>query len=122
MLGKIHPRFNTPHWALVSNMVLGIIALFTGRTGDIITISVFGAICLYIFSCLSILRLRKTEPDMPRPFHVPFYPVLPLIALTIASVALVAMTYYNFQLAIIYFAVIAVAFVLYRLFNSTDKK
>ncbi len=122
VLGKIHPRFNTPHWALVSNMVLGIIALFTGRTGDIITISVFGAICLYIFSCLSILRLRKTEPDMPRPFHVPFYPVLPLIALTIASVALVAMTYYNFQLAIIYFAVIAVAFVLYRLFNSTDKK
>jgi ethanolamine permease len=122
VLGKIHPRFHTPHWALVSNMVLGIIALFTGRTGDIITISVFGAICLYIVSCLSIIKLRKTEPDMPRPFHVPFYPVLPLIALTIASVALVAMIYYNFQLAIIYFAVIAVAFVLYRLFNSTDKK
>ncbi len=121
VLGKIHPRFHTPHWALVSNMVLGIIALFTGRTGDIITISVFGAICLYIFSCLSIIRLRKTEPDMPRPFHVPFYPVLPLIALTIASVALVAMTYYNFQLALIYFAVIAVAFVLYKLFHSTDK-
>ncbi len=122
VLGKIHPRFHTPHWALVSNMVLGIIALFTGRTGDIITISVFGAICLYIVSCLSIIKLRKTEPDMQRPFHVPFYPVLPLIALTIASVALVAMIYYNFQLAIIYFAVIAVAFVLYRLFNSTDKK
>ncbi len=121
VLGKIHPRFHTPHWALVSNMVIGIIALFTGRTGDIITISVFGAICLYIFSCLSIMRLRKTEPDMPRPFHVPFYPVLPLIALTIASVALVAMTYYNFQLALIYFAVIAVAFVLYKLFHSTDK-
>ncbi len=121
VLGKIHPRFHTPHWALVSNMVLGIVALFTGRSGDIITISVFGAICLYIFSCLSIIRLRKTEPDMPRPFHVPFYPVLPLIALTIASVALVAMTYYNFQLAIIYFAVIAVAFVLYKLFHSTDK-
>ncbi len=122
MLGRIHPRFHTPHWALVANMVLGIAALFTGRTGDIITISVFGAICLYIVSCLSIIRLRQTEPDMHRPFHVPFYPVLPLIALTIASVALVAMTYYNFQLAIIYFAVIAVAFVLYKMFNSSDKK
>ena len=72
VLGKIHPRFHTPHWALVSNMVLGIIALFTGRTGDIITISVFGAICLYIVSCLSIIKLRKTEPDMQRPFHVDF--------------------------------------------------
>lgn len=122
VLGKIHPRFHTPHWALVANMVLGIAALFTGRTGDIITISVFGAICLYIVSCLSIIRLRQSEPDMHRPFHVPFYPLFPLIALTIASVALVAMTYYNFQLAIIYFAVIALAFVLYKLFNSSDKK
>lgn len=120
VLGKIHPKFHTPHWALVGNMFIGIAALFTGRTGDIITISVFGAICLYIVSCLSILRLRKTEPDMPRPFRVPLYPVLPLIALTIASVALVAMIYYNFQLALIYFAVIAVAFVLYRLFHSSE--
>ena len=122
IFGRIHPRFQTPHWALVLNLVLGIATLLTGKSEDIITISVFGAVCLYIFSSLSVMKLRKTEPDMPRPFHVPFYPVLPIIALTIASVALVAMTYYNFQLAIIYFAVIAIAFVLYRLFNSTDKK
>lgn len=121
VLGEVHPKFNTPHWALVANMVLGIFALFTKRTGDIITISVFGAITLYIFSCLAIIRLRKTEPDMPRPFRTPFYPVVPIIALTIASVALVAMSYFNIKLAIIYFAVITFAFVLYKLFNSSDK-
>jgi ethanolamine permease len=121
VLGEVHPKFNTPHWALVANMVLGIFALFTKRTGDIITLSVFGAITLYIFSCLAIIRLRKTEPDMPRPFRTPFYPVVPLIALTIASVALVAMSYFNSKLAIIYFAVITFAFVLYKLFNSSDK-
>ena len=121
VLGEVHPKFNTPHWALVANMVLGIFALFTKRTGDIITLSVFGAITLYIFSCLAIIRLRKTEPDMPRPFRTPFYPVVPIIALTIASVALVAMSYFNIKLAIIYFAVITFAFVLYKLFNSSDK-
>jgi ethanolamine permease len=121
VLGEVHPKFNTPHWALVANMVLGIFALFTKRTGDIITLSVFGAITLYIFSCLAIIRLRKTEPDMPRPFRTPFYPVVPIIALTIASVALVAMSYFNSKLAIIYFAVITFAFVLYKLFNSSDK-
>ena len=121
VLGEVHPKFNTPHWALVANMVLGIFALFTKRTGDIITLSVFGAITLYIFSCLAIIRLRKTEPDMPRPFRTPFYPIVPIIALTIASVALVAMSYFNSKLAIIYFAVITFAFVLYKLFNSSDK-
>ena len=121
VLGEVHPKFNTPHWALVANMVLGIFALFTKRTGDIITLSVFGAITLYIFSCLAIIRLRKSEPDMPRPFRTPFYPIVPIIALTIASVALVAMSYFNSKLAIIYFAVITFAFVLYKLFNSSDK-
>lgn len=122
LLGKIHPRFHTPHWALVFNMVIGIAALFTGRTGDIITISVFGAICLYIFSCFSIMQLRKTEPDMPRPFRVPFYPLFPLIALSIATVALVAMTYYNLMLAGIFFSVLAVSFILYRLFHTAETK
>lgn len=115
VLGKVHPKFSTPHWALVFNMVIGIIALFSGRTGDIITISVFGAICLYIFSCFSILRLRKTEPQLERPFRVPFYPLFPLIALSIATIALVAMTYYNPQLALIYFGALAVTFVVYKL-------
>lgn len=121
VLGKIHPRFHTPHWALVFNMLVGIVALFTGRTGEIITISVFGALCLYIFSCFSILQLRKTEPEMHRPFKVPFYPLFPLIALSIALVALVAMAYYNLLLSAIFFGVLALSFVLYRLFHSPVK-
>ena len=114
VFGKIHPRFQTPHWALVLNLVLGIATLFTGKSEDIITISVFGAICLYIFSCFAVLRLRKTEPNMERPFRVPLYPLFPLIALVIALIALVAMTYYNFYLALIYFGVIMLSFVLYK--------
>jgi ethanolamine permease len=120
IFGKVHSRFKTPHWALILNLVIGIGTLFTGQSEQIITISVFGAICLYIFSCLSIMKLRKTEPDMPRPFRVPFYPVFPLIALSIALVALVAMTYYNLMLAGIFFGVLAVAFVLYRLFHIAE--
>lgn len=122
VLGKIHPKFSTPHWALVFNMVIGIIALFTGRTGDIITISVFGALCLYIFSCFSILRLRKTEPNLERPFRVPFYPVFPLIALSIAAIALVAMTCYNPLLAAIYFGTLAITFVVYKLTHKPTEQ
>ena len=52
---------------------------------------------------------------MERPFRVPFYPLFPLIALVIATVALIAMTYYNFTLALIYFGVILISFVIYKL-------
>jgi len=85
-LGKIHSRFRTPSNALLVNMVIGIIALLTGKTSQIITISVFGALTLYIVSMIALLQLRKKEPQLERPFKVPMYPFFPVIALIIAVV------------------------------------
>ena len=70
--GKVHPKFKTPANALGVNMIIGIFALLTGKTGDIIILSVFGALVLYIGAMVSLLRLRKTAPDMPRPFRFRF--------------------------------------------------
>ncbi|MDQ6609925.1 MAG: ethanolamine permease, partial [Bacteroidota bacterium] len=86
-LGKIHPKFKTPANALLANMTVGIIALLTGKTAEIITISVFGALTLYIFSMISLLRLRRGEPQLERPFKVPLYPLLPVVALAISVVS-----------------------------------
>ena len=115
ILGKIHPRFQTPANALLFNMLIGIIALFTGKTSEIITISVFGALTLYIFSMIALLRLRKKEPRLARPFKVPFYPLLPLTALTIAIISFVAMAVYNVKLTLIYFLIMASCYVVFKL-------
>jgi ethanolamine permease len=111
IFGKIHPKFKTPANALVLNMVIGIIALFTGKTGDIITIACFGAIVLYVFAMIAVLVLRKKEPALERPFRVPMYPVFPIVALAIALVSLVAMISLNIKLAIIFFAILALAYI-----------
>lgn len=113
-LGFVHPRFRTPANALMLNMIIGFIALFTGRTGDIITLSVFGALTLYIVSMVAHLRLRTKEPDLARPFRVPLYPYFPLVALIISFVALVALSVYNLKLAIIYFALLGTCYMLFR--------
>ena len=114
-LGEVQEKFKTPAKALVFNMGIGIIALYTGKTGDIITIACFGALSLYIISMVSMLALRRKEPDLERPFKVPFYPFSPIIALIIAAVAFVAMTVYNLKLAGIYFAILAVSFLWFKL-------
>ena len=111
IFGRIHPKFQTPANALLLNMGIGIIALFTGKTGDIITIACFGAILLYIFAMVSVLVLRKKEPGLVRPFRVPLYPLFPLTALLIAAVSMVAMTTLNIKLAGIFFAIIALAYI-----------
>ncbi|MEQ9438926.1 MAG: ethanolamine permease [Cyclobacteriaceae bacterium] len=120
-LGKVHPRFKTPATALIVNMGVGIVALLTGKTGEIITIACFGAISLYIISMISLFVLRKNEPDLERPFRVPLYPLFPAIALIIATVALVAMTIYNPIVALIYFGIMMAAYAYFYFFVPQNK-
>lgn len=115
-LGKIHPKFRTPSNALMINMLIGIIALLTGRTAEIITISVFGAITLYIISMIALLRLRRTEPQLERPFKVPMYPAFPVVALIIAIVSFAAMVRYNIELAGIYLLILGICYAAFKLF------
>ncbi len=111
IFGKVHTRFRTPANALVINMFVGILALLTGKTAEIITIACFGALSLYVLSMLSVIALRKKEPLMTRPFRVPFYPYSPIIALVIAFVSLIAMTTLNTRLALIYFGILALSYI-----------
>ena len=110
IFGRVHSSFKTPANALVANMVVGIIALLTGKTGDIIIMACFGALSLYIISMISVMVLRKNEPGLERPFKTPFYPYTPVIALIVASTALVAMITLYLTLALVYFGIIGVTY------------
>ncbi len=96
-------------------MVIGVIALLTGKTAEIITISVFGALTLYIFSMITLILLRRKQPHLERPFKAPFYPALPVIALIIGLISFVAMTIYNFKLAIIYFIIMGICYLIFKM-------
>jgi ethanolamine permease len=117
-LERIHPKFKTPANALVFNMVIGIGALLTEKTAEIITISVFGALTLYAVSMVSVLRLRKTEPNLERPFKVPLYPLLPILALVIALVSIIAMIYYNHLLGGIYLGILISSLIAFSFFDK----
>ena len=117
-IGEIHPKFKSPVNALVLNMVIGILALFTGKTGDIITVATFGALAMYILSLFSFFALRKNEPEMERPFKTPFYPWFPAIALFIAIVAFGAVSFYNLHLFQIFLALILGGFGVFVVLKS----
>ncbi|MCV9388433.1 ethanolamine permease [Reichenbachiella ulvae] len=121
-VGKVHPKTQTPVNALIANMLIGIIALLTGKTGEIITIACFGALTLYIVSMVAFFALRKKRADLERPFRVPMFPYFPAIALVIAVVAMIAMSIYNVQLMFIYWGIVAVGYVSFRWYhrNAAD--
>ncbi len=99
VLGRIHPKTHTPIVALSANLVVGIIAILSGKTGEIITLAAFGAIGLYVISMVSLFVLRTKEPELDRPFKAVAYPVLPGITLAIAALSGVAMAVTNAAIA-----------------------
>jgi ethanolamine permease len=71
---------------------------------------------------VAMLRLRKKEPGLERPFKVPMYPAFPVIALIIAVVSFAAMTIYNMKLALIYFLLIGICYGCFKLFKTEPRK
>jgi ethanolamine permease len=116
---KLHPRFKTPHRAILAGGAIGIAAIYSDElikiggntlTANIVTMSVFGAILMYIISMLSLFQLRRAEPLMVRPFRAPFYPIFPAFALLGAGVCMATMIYYNALIFGIFLGFLAIGY------------
>lgn len=109
VVGKLSAR-GTPTPALLVNLVLGCAALATGKTADIITLSVLGALVLYGVSTLALLSLRRRLPDLARPYLTPLYPVTPIVALCGIALSLVAVVVSNPRMSALFALLVALAY------------
>ena len=78
---KIHPKFKTPAlltWTVGLLAVVGILTLNLDVAAELCN---YGTFTSFIIVCVAVLILRKTDPDRPRPFKVPFSPVVPSLGI-----------------------------------------
>jgi ethanolamine permease len=118
VLATLHPRFRTPWMATLAGGAVGIAAIYSDSlisvgglslTASIVTMSVFGALVMYLMSMASLFRLRAKEPHTLRTYRAPLYPYAPAFALGMAVIALIAIVYYNPLIFAIFSGVMAVA-------------
>lgn len=86
--GRVHPRFGTPHVAIAIMIVWSLVLLFAtrGDLGDLLSGVVFADWIFFGLGGASVLTLRRTMPDAPRPYRAWGYPVMPLL-FVVAAVA-----------------------------------
>jgi ethanolamine permease len=90
-------------------------------------IAVFGALTLYVLAAAAVIKLRISEPALDRPYRTPFYPVTPIIALVLSLFVLsllciAAMVWKYPKLAVVYAAIVAGAWLLFRVFVPKERR
>jgi amino acid transporter len=73
----IHPKFRTPGRSLIFQGILASLMALTGTFEELTNLFIFGAWIFYAFAVVALFRMRKTEPDLPRPYRCWGYPWVP---------------------------------------------
>ena len=88
--GTVNRRFGTPLAALVIQGILACLLTLSGTYDQLFTYVVFASWVFYAMSCGAVIILRKTAPELPRPYKTWGYPVVPLVFI---HFALILVTY-----------------------------
>lgn len=90
-LGRVHPRWSTPHAAILIQAAMAILLVVALRDFDAIT-TYFVVVewSALLFAVAAVMVLRARLPAAPRPFRTPGYPWVPLLFLVGTLAGLVA--------------------------------
>ncbi len=84
-MGRLHPRYRTPHVSLVALSALGIVFALSGTFDQLYTYVMFMQVVSYAATVIGLFVLRRTRPDVPRPYRCTGYPYLPALYVLFAG-------------------------------------
>jgi APA family basic amino acid/polyamine antiporter len=109
---RIHTKYRTPH---LTTLITGGIVMFAsgftsiGVLGELVSI---GTLFAFVIVSLGVIVLRKTRPDLERPFKTPLVPALPIASALVSFALMLALPWPTWERLIVWMVVgLAVYFV-----------
>ncbi len=110
-----------PEWALWAQCVMASILCLSGRYNELLDMIAFVVVLFYAVTILGIFRLRKTRPDIERPYKAFGYPVLPVIYIILALVFCVFLIKMKTMYAGIGLGIVLAGIPIYYMINRKEK-
>ncbi|HTD74401.1 MAG TPA: amino acid permease [Steroidobacteraceae bacterium] len=101
---RVHARFRTPYWGTV------ICGLSVATLAGLFPISILvqlvsvGTLIVFVAVALSVIVLRRIDPDRPRPFRTPFVPLVPIAGILVCAGLLVGIPQRTWAVYLIWLA------------------
>ncbi|GDX49346.1 amino acid permease [Bacteroidota bacterium] len=120
--GELHPKYKTPfkaNWILF--IFVGAFAAFVPGSiaGDLTS---FGTLFAFILVCIGILLMRKTNPELVRPFKTPLVPLVPVLGIVVCTAMIIALDAFTLKAAIVWMIVGLIVYFTYSRKNSSLNK
>ena len=116
--GELHPKYKTPfkaNWILF--LFVGAFAAFVPGSiaGDLTS---FGTLFAFVLVCIGILLMRKTNPELARPFKTPLVPLVPVLGILVCTAMIIALDAFTLKAAMVWMLVGLVVYFAYSRRNS----
>lgn len=118
-LAKVHPTRRTP-W-VISIMVTLVVAVVAGLTpvGVLEEMVNIGTLSAFVLVSVGVIMLRRTRPDLPRGFRVPWNPVLPALSAAVCTYLMLNLTVETWLRFLVW---LAIGFVIYFAYSRSHSR
>jgi basic amino acid/polyamine antiporter, APA family len=104
-MSRVHPRFGTPHLTTIATGT--VVALAAGLTpidvlGHMVSI---GTLFAFVVASIGVLVLRRTHPELPRPFKAPGSPFVPALSAVVSLALMLSLPAQTWTRLVVWMAV-----------------